>query len=201
MHKPSFQTLIDDLERSLGPKRFLHVLGVTHTACALAMRHGEGCGVTAERAAMAALLHDRSKPMTPAEIEADCKRRGSEIPEEDRPYPALWHGWHAALLVRQDFGWTEADGVDEIAEAVQFHSTAEAGMGPLAKILFLADSLEPSRDFPGIDELRKLARNDLDEGFRVTLEHKCEYIESRGGSLNPRAVRALDFYKKGAELH
>ena len=184
----AFQRLADAAARQLSPARFLHVLGVAHTAVALAMRHG----ADAQSAAAAALLHDISKSMTAEEIEADLVQRGGAIAEEDRAHPAIWHGLHAARLAG-DYE-IPPEKRDEIARAVAAHSTADSGMSPLAQILCLADYLEPGRSFEGIDALRELARSDLDRGFRAALHHKCRYVEQKGRALSPRAARAMMEY-------
>lgn len=186
----SLQALADRARGALTDERFLHVLGVAHLAVALADRHG----IDTDMAAVAALLHDQSKSMKPAEIEADLERRGVSIPDEDRHSPATWHGLHAATLGEQDFGLKELEGWDEIAEAVALHSTADRDVGPLTKILFMADALEPGRVLDGAAELRRAAREDLDGGFRQTLKRKCAFMEARGTKLNSRAVRALAYY-------
>ncbi|MBI1785793.1 bis(5'-nucleosyl)-tetraphosphatase (symmetrical) YqeK [Candidatus Sumerlaeota bacterium] len=185
----TLQRLSDLAHRQLEPKRFLHVLGVTHTAAALAARHGVD-----PAAAAAALLHDLSKPMSPEAIEADMKARGLSIPEEERNHPKIWHGVHAAALARADYREWLGESAEEIAEAVAVHSTADAGISPLAKILFLADALEPSREFEGIDEFRKMSRSDLDGAFAAVLGQKCRHIADRGGQLSPRAARAVQHY-------
>lgn len=184
----SYQSLLDDVQRSLRPERFLHVLGVTHTAVQLAGRHGERPGL----AAAAGLIHDRSKGLSSAEIEEDLKARGLEIPEEDRPYPAIWHGLHAAAWVREDASWVSGGEREELAEAIRYHSTAEAGLGRLGKLLFVADFLEPGRSFEGIEALRRIARDDLEEGYKSCLAAKCRYmVKKQGKFLHPGAVRAL----------
>jgi len=187
----SYQGLLDHLADTLRPPRFLHVLGVTHTAVQLAERHGLDC----ELAAAAGLIHDRSKEMDPKEIEADLTRRGVEIPEEDRSFPPIWHGLHAAAWLRQDPGWASGAGLDALAEAVRYHSTAEAGLGTLARLLFVADFIEPGREFEGIDELRSEAREDLDAAFKSCLAAKCRHMIRKGGkAVHPAAQRALDQY-------
>jgi len=188
---PDYQVLTDHLQAALPAKKYLHALGVTHTAVALAQRHG----VSPDRAALVGLLHDRSKAVPPAVIERDLAKRGIEIPEEDQPYPAVWHGLHAAVWARRELGIAAEEGMDEIVQAVQFHSTAEADICDLAKVLFVADYLEPGRSFEGIDSLRQTARQSLHEGFRACLERKSQYVkDKRGQALSPRAVRALEFY-------
>lgn len=184
----TYQGLLDDLEHSLRPERFLHVLGVTHTAVQLAARHG----VDLHLAAMAGLIHDRSKGLSPRAIEEDLVARGSEIPQEDRPYPAIWHGLHAAVWLREDSGWPAGGDREDVAEAVRHHSTAEAGLSRLGKLLFIADYLEPGRHFDGIGELRRLARENLEAGYKSCLAAKCRYmVKKQGKSLHPGAVRAL----------
>ncbi len=117
-----------------------------------------------------------------------------KIPKEDRDFPALWHGLHAATLARQDFRPWLGKQADEIAEAVELHSTADREAKPLTKIIFLADTLEPGRDYDGIEELRKAARKDLDRGFALTVERKCQRMEKKGDALSPRAKRAYEYY-------
>lgn len=184
----SYQPLLDDLERTLSPARFLHVLGVTHTAVQLATRHGLDPGL----AALAGLVHDRSKALSPQAIEADLASRGIAIPEDDRPFPAIWHGLHAAVWLRQDSGWADGEELEALAEAVQHHSTSEAGLGPLGRLLFIADYTEPGRMFEGLDALRRLAMEDLESGYKSCLATKCRYmVERQRRTIHPRAQRAL----------
>lgn len=183
-----YQALADDAQRHLSPPKFRHVLGVTHAAVALAQRHG----VALEQAAAAGLLHDRSKAMKPEAIEADLREWGEAIPEEDRDYPAVWHGLHAAAWARRTGALAGIEGAEAIVEAVRLHSTADAGMGPLAKILFIADYTEPGRDFEGVGELRELAARDLEQGFAACLERKYRHMMSKGKAISPRALRAAE---------
>jgi HD superfamily phosphohydrolase YqeK len=117
---------------------------------------------------------------------------GPGIDPADEPYPAVWHGPHAAQWAVRELGLSDAEGADEIAEAVSLHSTADRAMGRLARVLFVADALEPTRGYEGIDELRALARRDLDSAFSRVLERKCAHLSRRGEPLSPRAQRALE---------
>lgn len=175
----------------LSENRDLHVLGVLHTAAALAARHG----MDVSAAALAALLHDRFKADPPAKIEADMRALGAEIDPDDRPFPSIWHGPRAALHARVGLKLTAAEGADAIAEAVALHSTGEAGAGPLARLMLVADSIEPTRDFEGVEALRELARVDLEAGFAAALDRKISFLRDRGMIPSPRAERA------GREAH
>jgi len=189
MGELSFQSLVDLNQRHDEPERFLHILGVTHTALALAFIHGKD----PDRAAAAALLHDSSKPLSPKELEADLDRMGAALADEDRPYPKIWHGIHAAAVARRNEDLSRSLGVEsleEVARAVEVHTTADREMSPLAKLLFVADAIEPGRAYAGVDELRRLARTDLDAAFRGVLRRKIEHVREKGGTLSPRAERA-----------
>jgi HD superfamily phosphohydrolase YqeK len=98
---------------------------------------------------------------------------------------------HAAATVRDECGLTDAEGAEEIAEAVRLHSTSDAGAGLLARVLFLADRLEPTRSFEGARELRLLARKDFEAAYRRALEAKIRHLETEGRAVSPRARRAL----------
>ena len=53
-------------------------------------------------------------------------------------------------------------GVDgEIYSAIYWHTTGHADMTLLEKIIYLADYIEPSRDFPGVDKLRQVCYKNL----------------------------------------
>ncbi len=187
-HMTSYQSLLDHLESALLPARFLHVLGVTHTAVQLASRHGLDCDL----AAAAGLIHDRSKEIPPAQIEEELNRRGIQIPAEDRDYPAIWHGLHAATWLRLDSQWDAGPDLETLAEAVEHHSTGDPTFGSLGKLLFVSDSLEPGRYFDGIEGLREEARQDLEGAYKSCLAVKCRYmIEKRKQTVHPRALRAL----------
>jgi len=184
---PSLQELADDAERRLPAKKFLHALGVTHAVTALAFRHG----LDPDRAAAAGLLHDRSKAEPPAALEAELAAWGSPIEPVDRPFPGLWHAHHAAEAALRDRRWEDPEAAREIAEAVRYHSTGEAELGPLGKALFIADVIEPTRAFPGVEALRRAALGSLEAAYRQCLVEKCRHYAAQGRSLSPRALRAL----------
>ena len=178
------QSLVDHAHRGHGPHRIRHILGVTHTACTLAALHGLGV----ERAAAAGLLHDLFKGVSPPQILADLEVAGRSIPPEDLDHPKTWHGLRAAVYAEVELGLTDPD----VLEAAALHTTADAGICPLTRVLFIADYCEPGRHIEQTDEILQVARRDLDEGFRQALLTKTAYIRSKKNrSMHPRAIRAL----------
>jgi predicted HD superfamily hydrolase involved in NAD metabolism len=179
----TIQSLTDRARRALDQRRLLHLLGVAHTAATLAQTHGLDVG----RAVLAGLLHDLSKPIDPEDIERDLTAWGVAIPEEDRDYPRIWHGLHAAVWAGRELGLD----APEIHEAVMLHTTADAGVGPLTRALFIADLAEPLRRVDEAPAILALARRDLTAGFRLALRVKVAHVRGKGRPIHPRARRAL----------
>ena len=64
-------------------------------------------------------------------------------------------------------------------------------MTPLDKIIYFADMIEPGRDYDGVDELRRLAREaSLSEMTLAGLSHSIAFVVSRGGLVHPCTVEA-----------
>ncbi|MCL5270382.1 MAG: bis(5'-nucleosyl)-tetraphosphatase (symmetrical) YqeK [bacterium] len=181
------QPLLDRLRQVLSEARMLHALGVTHVSCALAALHG----LNVEHAAIAGLLHDQSKELAPDFIRTDLQRLSIHIPDEDLDFPSTWHGFHAAAVAQAEYGINEPD----ILQAVMLHTTGDAGMGPLAQALFIADFAEPCRRRGMAPAVLQTARRSLEEGFALALQAKARHMLGRKGfRLHPKALRALKTY-------
>ena len=178
-----FEQIIPVLRKTIGSKRFFHSLGAMHYAVALADRHGEDL----VRAATAGLLHDCGRLPAIEQVEAEARRRGLDVPAEDRPYAKVWHAWLSTHIAEHDFGIADPS----VLQAILYHPTGEAEMSRLDKVIFLADYLEPTRRFEELKQLRELAQQDLDSAYQRALETKIRYIQSRGRPLHPRSLRAL----------
>ncbi len=136
----------------LSPKRLAHTYRVAAEAVSLARRFG----VDERDAELAGLLHDYCRELSPDETLAAAARHGIRVgPVEARRPVGLLHGPVAAA---------ELDGTvsDRVASAIARHTVGAAGMADLEKVLYLADFCEPGRDFPGVEEVRALARESLD---------------------------------------
>ena len=66
----------------------------------------------------------------------------------------------------------------EIENAIRWHTTGKPDMTTLEKVLYMADYIEPSRDFDGVDELRRLAYTDLDAAMVLGLKMSLEDLET-----------------------
>ena len=171
----------------LSDKRYEHTLRVADAAERLARAHGLDRATTR----LAALLHDSSREVEPEELLRLAEERGVPVGPPERESPKLLHGPVAAELAREDLGVESED----VLEAVRVHTTGAPGMGPVALAVFLADKIEPARDYPGIEELRDLARQDLKSAARVSLERAISHNEERGNRTHPDSLEALEWLK------
>lgn len=175
----------------LSAKRYGHTLRVANTAEDLARLHG----LDPEKARLAALLHDAAREMGPEEFLELAERFGVPVGEPERETPKLLHGPVAAGMARRELG-VEDEGV---LDAVREHTTGRPGMGPLSLALFVADKIEPARDYPSVGRLRGLARRDLREAAAQSLRRTIAHNEERGRPTHPSSVETLRWLEKAED--
>lgn len=170
------------LKRSRVP----HVLGTEQEAIRLAERYG----ADVEKARRAALLHDCTKKLNMEEQLELCRRYNIPLDDLEQKALKLLHAKTGAAIARDVFGVDE-----EIYSAIWWHTTGHAGMTPLEKIIYLADYIEPSRDFPGVDQLRKVCYEDLERGLLMGLEMSVEEMQGMGNPVHYATLEARDALK------
>jgi predicted HD superfamily hydrolase involved in NAD metabolism len=169
----------------LSEGRYAHTLRVADTAVRLAELHG----LDPKKARLAALLHDTAREMGKEELLRVAEEEGIVTSELEREQPVLLHGPVAAELVRKDLGVKDG----EVLEAVRAHTTGEPGMGHLALALYVADKIEPGRDQPGVESLRKLATESLRQAAMDALEGSISHNERRGRPAHPKSLETLEW--------
>jgi predicted HD superfamily hydrolase involved in NAD metabolism len=161
-----------------------HILRVEEEADRLARRHG----VDRERSRLSALGHDLVRHLTGPELLAMAERYGIQPLPVEVDAPVLVHGPVAARILAIDFGVEDA----ELLAGVDCHTTARANMGPVEKVLFVADKVEPHK-LKRRDELkqvRHLADDDLDAGILRYLDLLLEDAMRHRWQLHPRVIEA-----------
>jgi predicted HD superfamily hydrolase involved in NAD metabolism len=169
----------------LSERRYEHTLRVADTAESLAMAHD----LEADRARLAALLHDAAREMGPEEFLNLADKWGLQVGDPEQQSPKLLHGPVAAELAKRELGLDDED----VMEAVRAHTTGKAGMGPLALVLYVADKIEPARDYPSVGRLRTLAREDLRRAAEESLQRAIAHNEERGKATHPASLKMLDW--------
>lgn len=167
-------------------KRIPHVLGTEQEAIRLALRYG----ADVEKARRAALLHDCTKRLGAEEQLALCEKYGLPLDGLERTSPKLLHAKTGAALARELFGID-----DEIYTAIYWHTTGHENMTLLEKVIYLADYIEPTRDFPGVEKLRRACYEDLDRGLLMGIEMTVRDTESRGIEVHAASLRLRDQLK------
>lgn len=169
----------------LTEKRVAHVLGCENEAVSLANCWGED----PERAAVAGILHDITKKLSAEEQLKLCEKYGIINDAAEVANPKLLHAKTGAAFARELFGIE-----DDIYGAIRWHTTGKPDMTLLEKIIYLADFVEPTRDFPGVEELRELCFEDIDEAMAKGLEMSLEFIRSGGAEPYKDSVEACEWY-------
>jgi predicted HD superfamily hydrolase involved in NAD metabolism len=169
----------------LSEKRYGHTLRVADTAADLALVHG----LDEDRARLSALIHDATRETEPEEFLRLAEEWDLPVGEPERQSPKLLHGPVAAELARRELDVRD----EEVLEAVRAHTTAKPGMGPLALTLYVADKIEPARDYPSVERLRKLAREDLHVATTEALRRAIAHNEGRGKDVHPSSRAALEW--------
>jgi len=163
--------------------RFAHCVRVARLADRLAQHHGED----ARRARVAGLLHDLARLYDAARLLQACEARGLPVGAFERRNPVVLHAPLGAALARERFG------VDDpaVLSAIAKHTLAAPDMSRLDLIVYLADGLEPGRDFPERPALEALAFKDLTAAMQVTLRASVAYLRARNLEAAPATLAAL----------
>lgn len=176
-----------NLSKTLKPSRYRHTLGVVREAEKLAARYG----ASAEKARIAALLHDSAKAFGVDEFNALIAFSGDKyLSNIAKKYPKVAHAFFGAVSATRDYGIVDQD----ILNAIRYHTTGRPGMSILEKIIFIADAIEENRQqYPGLDELRKLAYQNIDKAMLLGLNQSVAYVEP--SVLHPLTKSAILYFK------
>ena len=182
---------MEELERVvvslLKPNRIAHVLGCRDTAMELAKRWG--ADVT--DAGRAGLLHDITKALDgPLQLTL-CEEYGIVLGEFSKHNPKTLHALTGSLVAERIFGENK-----RVVDAICSHTTGKADMNTLEKILYVADYMEPNRDFPGVETLRHLAYTDLDKALKTGLEMTLQMLQKNNQEISPASAEAIAFLEQ-----
>ena len=182
---PELSWLREKAYAYLEPKRIAHVVGCESEAVMLAKTWGED----PDAAATAGILHDITKKFRGEEQLNLCRKYGIVYDEAEEKNPIILHARTGAAMARELFHVSE-----EIQDAIRWHTTGKPDMTTLEKILYLADFIEPTRDFPGLDELRTLCYKDLDAAMALALSLSLGDIRRRGLDVYKDTLDAYRWY-------
>ncbi|HFU3844343.1 TPA: bis(5'-nucleosyl)-tetraphosphatase (symmetrical) YqeK [Streptococcus suis] len=179
------QVLLEKIRVAMKPARFQHVLGVEQAALALADRYG----CDPKKASLAALLHDYAKEVED-QVFLDLIAKYDLDKDLLNWDNNIWHGVVGAYKIAEDFGLED----EEIFQAIQRHTIGAGQMTLLDKVLYVADYIEPNRDFPGVDEARRIAKESLDKAVAYETAQTISYLAKKGIPIYPQTLETYNGY-------
>ncbi len=186
--KKALEPLDQYLRENLTPQKYEHSYRVAEYAVSLA----EIYGLDTLQVYLACLLHDATKCWGKKRQLAYLDKRRYRLSAEDQCAPQIYHQISGALFAREKFGVRD----NTIINAIKCHTTGRENMNMLDKILFLADSIEPARSYDGVEDMRRIARTDLDRAVLMNFDRSITYIVSKGFFLHPQTVAARNWMLK-----
>ncbi len=181
----SEQDIQNYLMENLKIKRYEHSLSVRDTAVELAKIYG----ADVEKAKIAGLVHDCAKNMSDEKILDIAEKHGLHINEICKENPQLLHGSIAAIIAEEKMGITD----NCLLNAVTYHTTGKKCMTVLEKILYVADYVEPLRNFTGVEILRAAAYEDLDKALLIAFDNTIKFVIEKGQLIHLDTIEGRNF--------
>ena len=182
---PKSMEILDYLSNKLDPERLDHVISVQETAVTLARHHHN---VDVWKVNLAALLHDVAKWMSDDQLHKAVSRFEIELDPIEKIMPALLHAIVGVKNAIELFKVTDLD----ILEAIRCHTTGNASMGLTAKLIYVADFAEPNREYKEAEQVRQLAKVDLDRAVHSVARYKIEFLLHNGGIIHPNTIHTYN---------
>lgn len=145
---------------------------------------------------LAALCHDLARLVDPSDIVSELKSRGLDPDSVGFVTPILLHGFLSAEIAKEKFGIDDG----EILDAVRWHATGRDEMTDLEKVIYVADKIEETRDYPGVEELRNVVVEDFQTGFQRVVASVIEYVVARSQPLDYNSVDAWNRAIRDSDL-
>ena len=173
------QEILQVVKEKMPEKRYIHTLGVRDTAVILAKRYGADI----DAAITAAIIHDIAKYADLQWMRQVVRNHALDpalLPWENE----ILHGPVGAVIAKEQFGIEDED----ILNAIRYHTTGRANMSKLEKIIYVADMIEPNRQFDGVDRLRKLAEENLDKAMKACVKHTISFLVATQQRIYPLSI-------------
>lgn len=168
-----YEDFLDRVRADMSEKTFAHV----SRTCLYAMRFRSVLRLTFEEVFLATVLHDIAKHRPLPEMKGV-------------PAPVV-HQYEGARVAAAEYGITD----ENILAAIRTHTTGDENMTPLQKLVYLSDTLEPARDYLGVEELRRAVEEDFERGFLQVVRHTYDHLKESGGEIDALTEKCLEYYK------
>lgn len=175
----------DKLIYNIGVDRYNHSLRVKKVAMELAQIYDEDL----EHTEIAAMLHDCGKYLNKKTLLKNSHYFGIMVDGcVDDPIELL-HSHLGSKIAEIEYGIVN----EEILNAIYYHTTGRKNMTLLEKIIYIADFIEPSRTYNGIEEIRQLAYEDLDKSILMALDITIVYLINKNKFIHLDTIKARNY--------
>ncbi len=190
MSLDKYNYILSSLEKKLRTRRFIHSIGVAHTAVTIAYFQKYDLN----KVAITALLHDCAKELPPQTLDDYVIKSKAWDPAELEEYPGIKHSPAGKYLAETKYQITDP----EILDAITYHSTGRPDPTELLKIIMISDYMEPTRAYSECRKnLVRIARYNLDEALIEMVESKCHYLKNvKQRVVHPLMINMLKSLKK-----
>ena len=187
-----FECMRQQLKKRVKSTRYAHSMGVSQTAEQLARIYD----VDENDAAVAGLLHDWDKALSPKELRHIAKKHTSVSKSVRKNFPEVLHAYTAPYSLRKEFPELS----DEVLQAIERHTCAAPEMSDLDMVVFIADIIESGRTFSDIGPLRDaVGKVSLKELFYRTLKSTLLYLLEDNKTVHPDSLITWNVWVKRRE--
>ena len=177
------------LKNMLPERRLRHSLNVAK--CAIGLSKIYNCDEN--KAEIAGLIHDCAKYFDNEQVKECVEKYNISLDELEKNNIALSHSTIGAYVAKEEFNINDED----IINAIKYHTTGKENMSLLEKVIYMADLIEEGRNFPGVDELRKLTyEGKLDDAIVLSFNNTIKFVINNNQLIHPRTVKARNYILK-----
>ena len=181
--KETIVRIENEARSSLGFDKFMHSRNTALLSWDLCRRFG----LDSQKGYLAGIAHDLCKFMNDEELTHLAHEDGGGISRLEQKKPGLLHGRAAAVLVAKKHNINDRD----ILDAIRYHTTGRWDMDSLAKVVYVADKIEISRDKVNPVLRRMSVEGDLETLFAAVLNDTVNYLKSQAKDISYGTRRLL----------
>ncbi len=175
-----------EIKNSLTSELYAHNLRTAQKAQELA----DNLALNSDKAFIAGLLHDICKGMKEKEMKKILLNSTWSADRWEKQIPELMHAPASAARAEREFGLNDM----EILEAIRFHSTGFAGMEKFTSVIFLADKIEPGRDYPGLKKIREhINRDNFSRALLTVCNNTINFLLDNNSLIHPNTLLLRNF--------
>lgn len=176
----------EDLKNTLSEYRYNHSLRVAEEAQKLARCYN----IDEQKAYLAGLVHDIAKEYSEEENKQIVEKYNLSNELLQKENKKNLHADIGFIIAKEQYKLP-----DEICNAIKYHTFGDVNMSLLDIIIFVADKIEPGKNYYGIEEERKLAYVDIRKSMIMCIENKIKKLTREKKYINPRTIEVLNYFK------